>query len=221
LAAALVKAATDLADSAKFAANSAQTSFSNLAYWSALEVAIQGLSDPARRRPSLSFLAARTGANICEDFSLVADDQTLGRMTDVAQPRLVQAAASGNIAAAQWALDESALSTMAKMQTENKLPAELLSVLARDVGQPGMDPGTVEEILAVSHDSKDFGIRLIAENFNYLEDNSPAARARAFDWLSNHGAAPAGYDPLGPHNERQDALEKAYDKLVQNGGGTP
>ena len=221
LASALAKSAAELVDSAKFTANSSQASLSDLSYWSAMQVAIQGLSDPARRRASFSYLAARTNAGICEDFALVADDQALARLVAIAQPRLAQAAASGNTGAAQWALDESALQLMDKMQEDNRLPPELLSVLARNVGEPAMNPGSMDDILDDSHDSQDLRIRLIAENFNYLDDNSPAARARAFDWLSEHGAAPAGYDPLGPHAQRQAALEQAYDALVQPGGTNP
>ncbi|MGA3068481.1 MAG: hypothetical protein ABSF29_16690, partial [Tepidisphaeraceae bacterium] len=218
LADALVKAAANLADSARFASATAQASFSDLTFWSAMQVAIEGLSDPARRRACLTFLSVRAGSTVCEDLALVADDQTLSTLARQLQPQLSQAASTGDIPAAQWALDRTALLLLDKMQTDGKLPPEYLSVLQRNVGEPAMNPGTLDDIVAESHDSKDLQIRLVAENFNYLEDNSPASRARAFDWLADNNAAPAGYDPLASHQDREAALEKAYDALLQPGG---
>jgi hypothetical protein len=43
----------------------------------------------------------------------------------------------------------------------------------------------------------------------YLEDASPAARVRAYDWLNGKNLAPAGYDPLGSNKDRRAALDKA------------
>ena len=174
-----------------------------------------------RRRASLSYLAARTGATICQDFSLVASGDALSDFVATAQPLLADAEATDNQAAVQWALDGTALKLMNKMQTDGKLPPELLSVLIRAAGEPAMDSDSLSDILDDSRDSKDFLVRAVAENFNYLEDNSPAARARAFDWLTAHGAAPAGYDPLASHDDRQAALEKAYDALSASQGGNP
>ena len=54
---------------------------------------------------------------------------------------------------------------------------------------------------------------LIAENFVSLEDSSPAARTRAFDWLRRRGLAPAGYEPVhSTVQERRAALAKAQEK---------
>jgi hypothetical protein len=50
---------------------------------------------------------------------------------------------------------------------------------------------------------------VIAENLSYLEDASPSARVRAYDWLRTRGRAPAGYDPLGTIKERRNALDAA------------
>ena len=50
----------------------------------------------------------------------------------------------------------------------------------------------------------------------YLEDSSPSARVRAYDWLAARGRAPQGYEPLGPARERRRALDAA----LESGGGT-
>jgi hypothetical protein len=220
-AAAATQSAGDLAESAQAATVASQQSLTDLTYWSTLQVGMAGISDPSRRRASLSYLAARTGATICEDFALVAGDENLAQMTATVLPRLSAAHAAGNVPAARWALDSSALALMVKLQNDSKLPPALLSVLIRSTGEAAVDEGTLDEALGDSHDSKDFEVRITAENFNYLEDNSPAARARAYDWLAAHNAAPAGYDPLGSRDDRQAALEKAYDALSASNGATP
>jgi hypothetical protein len=209
-----------LAQSAKSLTAGSQLSLSDLMYWSALQVGVSGLSDPVRRRASLSYLSARVGASICEDFVLVANEENLAKLALMVQPKLTAAELTGSRAAAQWALDGSAMQIMTQLQDAGKLPPELLSVLVRTTGELGMDPGSLEDILADSRDTSDFQIRITAENFNYLEDNSPAARARAFEWLTEHNAAPPGYDPLGSRDDREAALEKAYDNLSQTSGGT-
>ena len=56
---------------------------------------------------------------------------------------------------------------------------------------------------------RDEHLRLVEENFIYLEDISPASRSRAFDWLAARDLAPSGYDPLAPIETRREALERA------------
>jgi len=49
---------------------------------------------------------------------------------------------------------------------------------------------------------------LLLENFIYLEDISPAARTRAFEWLAARDQAPQGYDPLASLKERRNVLNR-------------
>ena len=50
-----------------------------------------------------------------------------------------------------------------------------------------------------------------------LEDSSPAARVRAYDWLKAHARQPTGYDPLGEAHQRSAAIEKALNEMNQPG----
>jgi hypothetical protein len=59
-----------------------------------------------------------------------------------------------------------------------------------------------------------------AENLVALEDSSPAARVRAFDWLAARAKAPRDFDPLGPAGQRRAALDKAMDEMAQSTGGS-
>ena len=52
---------------------------------------------------------------------------------------------------------------------------------------------------------------MIVENRIYLEDNSPASRVRAYDWLKARGAAPKGFDPLANPRDRREALAASGD----------
>jgi len=99
-------------------------------------------------------------------------------------------------------------------QSSEKLPPELAGVLARETGEAGRNIGWFEELTRV--ESRDhFESRLIAENFTYLQDASPAARVRAYDWLRARGRAPAKYDPLGPAKDRAAAIEAAVSEAAR------
>ena len=51
---------------------------------------------------------------------------------------------------------------------------------------------SVDEIMHGSSSAGDLQQKLITENYIYLEDSSPAARVRAYDWLAKQKIAPAG-----------------------------
>ena len=65
------------------------------------------------------------------------------------------------------------------------------------------------DVALAARNLEDFRARVIAENRILLEDNHPAARVRAYDWLAARGEAPDGYDPLGDEPSREAALERA------------
>jgi hypothetical protein len=104
------------------------------------------------------------------------------------------------------------------LQATEKLPPELASVLTRFAGEAGRHDSSLEDLSKNAHSQDELAARMIAENLIYLEDNSPSARVRAFDWLTAHHHAPAGYDPLGPLKERRAALDRATSVAT---GGRP
>ena len=191
------------------------------AKWSGFQAALTDLSDPLRRRKGLMYLAGQTGAGVCRDVALVAEEKVLGQVTQQLTAEVSDPGTPKTAAALGWLLDRSSLLVMVQLQSASDLPPELSGVLLRQVGQPAR-AGTLEELLKQANSREELIGRLVAENFIHLEDSSPAARVRAYDWLSARSLAPTGYDPLGGARERRDALDKA---LAARGhsdtGGTP
>jgi hypothetical protein len=213
---ALARCAADLRQSTQAAGAGPTMPTLTIAEWPGFRAALAGLEDEASRRASLAYLSTQVGASICEDLILVADDTALAAMAEPVRRLLTADTAQPPPAVESlgWALDAIALKYMAQRQSASDLPPELLAVLLRHAGQIGSNPGTIEEIAQTVPSRKDFEARVTAENFVYLEDTSPAARVRAFDWLTARGGAPPGYDPLAPATQRQDALQKAWDEMA-------
>lgn len=212
--AALEQAEADLKASAEAASRQPSVSTLSISDWPGFETALAGIRNPVTSRVSLSYLAGQTGARVCEDASLVATDQVLADVSILIDKELSKPDMPHTAEALGWSLDVVMLKLLSQRQSANALPTELLAVLLRHTGQVGANSGSVGEMIGAVGNRKDFESRLSAENFVYLEDNSPAARVRALDWLTARGEAPPGYDPLAPPKQRQDALQKAYDALV-------
>jgi hypothetical protein len=222
MAQALATCADNLKTSATEAANQGAAPMLGIADWPGFEAALSGIRTNASRRQSLVYMATQADADICEDFALVAEDRSLEALSNAILKQLAAGTLPRGTSSLSWALDAATLQYLSQLQSGNKLPPELLAVLLRHTGQVGDNAGSVGEVVKASGGKQDFQARITAENLVYLEDNSPAARVRAFDWLSTRGAAPAGYDPLAPPRQRQDALEKAYEavaaKTIPQGG---
>jgi hypothetical protein len=178
----------------------------------AITAAMAELDRPEGRRAALVFLGDQTGAQILPELALVADDAVLAgvaaRLRDPSGPRrdappMIDKQALG------WKLDLTALGLLRDMQSSGKFPRELAAVLLAQTGEAGRHASSLEEILSGLTGYAQFERRLVAENTQYLEDGSPAARVRAYDWLRARGQAPPGYDPLASPRERREALEKA------------
>ena len=178
--------------------------------WSRYRVALDALTQPGRRRSALVYLATQTGATLCRDAALAADQASLDRLS--AAVRRAAAAPSGQSApdadALGWMLDRATFQMLGAELADSSLPPELMAVLVACAGQAGRDPGSIEEVSKSLATRSDFDNRLLAENFIYLEDSSLSARVRAFDWLAARGQAPPGYEPDGPPKDRRDALER-------------
>jgi hypothetical protein len=188
----------------------------------AITAAMSGLDRPESRRASLVFLGDQTGAPILTDLALVADESVLARL--VARFRVPSdprsdAAPMADKQALGWRLDLAALGLLRDMQAGGAFPRELAAVLLAYTGEAGRHASSLEEICNGLTNSAELQRRLIAENTQYLEDGSPAARVRAYDWLRAREKAPPGYDPLASPRERRDALEKALHPSAA--GGAP
>jgi hypothetical protein len=174
-----------------------------------LRSAIAALADPASRRPALVFLADATGASITGDIALVGDDALLAELARRAGDFAVANPAGTNSAQLQWFLEKTCLEILADQEEKSTLPPELASVLTIHLGEVGRQPDLIATAIKASASAADLTQQVLAQNLIALEDNSPAARVRAFDWLRQHSNAPAGYDPLASGHARREALDKA------------
>jgi hypothetical protein len=175
--------------------------------------AVQSLKPEKGRRAELAFLADQTGASLCEDVAMEADDPTLAVLVKNIQAKVAPNAPPQSDPNVGWLLDHTTLQLLAKLAEDadkgTHVPAELLAILSTHTGEVGRHPSSLAEVLKGLSSRQELDNRLLAENMIFLEDNSPASRVRAYDWLNARHLAPAGYDPLAAGKARREALEKA------------
>ncbi len=170
------------------------------------------------RRSAIVYLASQSRATICEDAAISADDDFLKALADELANRLADARTAASMSAIGWVLDGTAFDLLARQQLQKKLNSRLTAVLLMHSGEVGRSGSSLEQLIGKAASRNDLENRLIAENFLYLEDVSPAARIRAYDWLARKQKAPAGYDPLGSAADRKKAIDAALEEMAQQGG---
>ncbi len=172
-----------------------------------LDQAMDHLLTSKRWRSLLFYLAQTTGAPVTREIALSAS-------TDLARQvaRYIYRAAlehpAAQIRALAWLLESQCYQVLIDQAEADQLPVALEAVLALHTGQVGRDPTTLKELINTSTGLDDFQRRLVTENTIYLDDMSPAARVRAFEWLKIQEQAPAGFDPLASLSQRRAALKE-------------
>jgi hypothetical protein len=197
--------------------------------WPSIQAGIAALNYADRRRAALVFLAEQTQASLCQDFVLVADQETLGQLAKDIQEKVGIGPEDPKQSDTQvgWILDRTTLELLSKLLSAStntvngnvKMPDELSAVLTTYTGEAGRHASSMDEILHGVSSRTDLQNRLLAENLIFLEDSSPASRVRAFGWLSARGQAPVGFDPLGSPHDRRDALENGLTAATAGPGG--
>lgn len=182
----------------------------------AMQSAIAALRRNGDARPSLLFLSRSTGARIAGDFTLVAEDARIAALRDQFLA-IVPADATPAEESLRWMLDRSALLVMSEPTEDKQTSPEIASVLMLYTGELGRQPDSIREIVKTVGSSTDFQTRVVGENLIALEDSSPGARVRAFDWLQRQGKAPPGFDPMGDRKSRRDAINRML-PTASNGG---
>ena len=177
---------------------------------------IDAMTYGENRRAAIVYLAGRTDAHLAEQTAMTADDNFLNQFS-LAIADAIGRQDNWTRPKAGWLLDRISFEMLARTTIKRRLSPELTGVLLTLAGEAGRSPAAMEQILANLSTRKDFENRLIAENFIALEDSSPAARVRAYDWLKAHARQPAGYDPLGEAHQRSAAIEKAVNEMNQSG----
>jgi hypothetical protein len=190
------------------AGQSQQTSTEDATEAAAAAKALAGLTDPSRRRLTLSVYAGRTGARITEDAALVMGDRDLQTLADMVQASFAQNSGDFSAPGVAWTLERTTLAMLSQKLAASQLSEELAAVLAHHTGEVGRSSSSIDDLVKSATSVDDFRARVEAENVIALEDSSPAVRVRAYDWLAARGKSPPGYDPLEDDRSRRSALEQ-------------
>jgi len=176
--------------------------------WSGLEDAIESLQSPINGRRALLYLSQQTNASLVKDIALCGTETVVGQLSQAVTNEYLSGSVT-NSEMVGWMLERTAYSLLANLLATDQTTPELEEVLVRHTGQVGRHASTLEELIAGANSIEEFQHNVVKENFIYLEDISPAARTRAFEWLLSKGKAPDGYDPLAPLKERRAVLDRA------------
>lgn len=174
--------------------------------WSGYELVLQSSGKPAKRRAAMNFIAAQTEARIAQDLILVADEATLEQLHQTVLSSMSTLNREGVLLG--WLMDFATLKLCADRAAAGPLPPQMVSVLTMHLGEAGRNAGSLPDLIKGVTTREELQTRAMVENLIYLEDSSPAARVRAYDYLAARGRAPAGYDPLGSPQQRRQALEQ-------------
>lgn len=172
--------------------------------------ALEALGRPERARAALLTLADPGGARLAGDLALAASAAELSEFAALAQQRLgADAAVLAEAGSTGLALERLALEIALRWASEGRLADELEAALWLHGGELGRFPGTWLELARDAASIADLERAIVQENLGFLEDPTPAARVRAFDFLTKRGLAPAGFDPLASREARRQALAAA------------
>ena len=171
--------------------------------------ALSRVRQPDVRRAALIYMAGQTGAGLCDDSALTLKRPALKNLADRVFDSLHKKATGLTVARFGWWMDRTAYQLLYAMQKKAPLPSALQTVLALHIGEAAYHPSSLDQIAGALASRKVFMRQVIAENYIYLQDTSPAARIGAFDWLKRHGFAPPGYHPLDSVEARNTALDNA------------
>ncbi len=172
-----------------------------------MEDALRLLQSLTHRRQALLYLAREAGAPLIEDVTLSATEVVIDRLAYVITKEC-ESDPAWEIGTLGWRLQKAAYLFLADLLSAEQMRPELEAIAMRHAGEVGRHPAVLKEMVADATSGADLEQRLLLENFIYLEDISPAARTRAFEWLATKGRAPKGYDPLASLKDRRSVLNQ-------------
>jgi hypothetical protein len=172
-----------------------------------IEDAIRLVQSLTHRRQALLYLARETGAPLIEDITLSATGAVIDRLA-YAVTNECGSGSGFDPNTLGWRLERTAYLLLVELISSDQMWPELEAIGIRHTGEVGRHPPVLKEMVSEATGIADMEERLLEENFIYLEDISPSARTRAFEWLATKGRAPEGYDPLASLNERRSILNR-------------
>ncbi len=181
--------------------------------------ALDQLTPSSEGRRIMAVLASSIGAQLCNDFAMVADEQLFGALAVQLHEEAQSLLTSTTPEELAWRLERDAYALLATLDPDGGLPDELAGVLLKHAGEVGRYPSSIEEAILISSDLESFQRYLLEENRVFLEDPDPSSRVRAHDWLLLQGVVLPDYNPLAPAKERRAALMAYEDALAEGGSG--
>ncbi len=174
--------------------------------------AVEALRADATRRAALLFYAQGLGTPLVDDLALAAPDDLLEEYSDALLSTFQDLEKEAleellvDDARLAWRFESTAYRMLAGRASREALEPELEALLLRHAGEAGRFPTSLEDAVAASTSVADLERRFAEENLIFLEDSSPSARVRGYDWLELRGLQPAGFDPLADRGARRAAL---------------
>lgn len=175
---------------------------------------LRSLEWMSTRRRALIHLADLTHASLTRDLALSATTTPLQEVAQKITARVDELGASPDAEQLGLWLEQASLWVLASL-LRTGLPYELEAILVRHLGQAGRHAASLEELAANANGLEQLQRLIEEENFIFLQDSSPSARVRAYDWLVGRDRAPLDFDPLAPVAQRRAAIRKALDKLAE------
>lgn len=155
-------------------------------------------------RTALVYLCSLGDLPLGNDLCLTAEPTLLRDWVALVPDPLDREGATSEALA--WDLERAAWIQLARAMVKEDLPDVLSALVLRHGGEAGHYPSSLEDAARNSIDVHTFDKRLLQENRLFLEDASPAARVRAFDWLQRRDHAPPDWDPLESKENRTGPL---------------
>lgn len=169
---------------------------------------LEGLDHPSSRRSSVAFLARATGAALAEDLALSASEVVVEDLCRSVEAPLASARHVLDEPTLGWILERSSFLLLARLREQETLPPSLDALLVDHAGEAGRSETLIEDVIGRSQTLEQLHEEWGRENLIFLEDRSPAARLRAYDWLLRRGETLDGYEPLGSREDRREAVRR-------------
>lgn len=189
-----------------------------------IRLALEALDDPQHQRRALIYMTRALEADLALEIAFLAEEDVVGDLAAAVRKRVGSvgvpspeggvSAAGGPPADLDWILQQEAAGVLVRYLQNHREATSLAGLAVRYAGEIGWRPELLRVISADAKSRAGFLAELTEANRSFLDDASPGARIRAFDWLSRRGIAPVGYDPLGPGVERRAALLRDEEKTA-------
>ncbi|MEZ5989009.1 MAG: hypothetical protein R3F30_07780 [Planctomycetota bacterium] len=177
----------------------------------------EALKIVGQRRHSILELAERANCPLLLDFVLVATDEELAGYVErvLALGDVMKSRVGDELG---LALEREAYRYLAQRTASGADRPVLKALLLRHAGELGLQTSILGGLLAEVSSQAELRQGLRDENVLMLHSSNPGTRVRAADWLEAQGLDLGGYDPLGPVEQRREALGAFRERYLRAQG---